>query len=170
MNDTRSMAAWFAVFVVVVAFYYRSTQQARIGKGWLLKLGKRNAATFWQYALQVGESVQYSYIGQLDEVHLSTIRGLLSEPPYYMLALTDHGRFLLAPYSSGRTRQFKACDRMCVYITDKILEVPDPWLKLSPLYYLFGAPKTFTVTLVLPDTRFRLNKVDSHMVEALRRE
>jgi serine/threonine protein kinase len=161
-------AAWLAAGIAVVAFYYRSIQQAKVGKGWLLALGKRSGATFWRYALEVGESIQCCSVGQLDRGYMSTIREVLGEAPTYMIALTDHERFMVAPYLAARARKFKSYDLVHVHMTDVVLEAPGYWLKLSPFYYLWGPPKTFAVTIVLPDARFRLNSVDHHMIEALR--
>ena len=150
-------------------------KNAKAGKGGWLKRGKMLAAKQWQAALQPGEGIQLACYGQLDSGQLSMLSQIADGAPLYILALTDFGRFLIAPYSplplGAVLRKFRAYDRLSVSIDSVVIEEPDFMIKFIPMSMSLRKEfdSFYTATLLLPDARIRLNHLCGSMLEALRR-
>ena len=150
-------------------------KDAKAGKGGWFKRGKKVTSRQWQAALQKGESIQMACYGQLDGSQLTTLSQIFGETPLYMLALTDFGRFLIAPcapLSIGAIfRKFLAYDRLSVSFDSVVIEEPDFMTRLIPssMSIRKQMDSFYSATLILPDARVRLNHLCGSLVDALRR-
>lgn len=150
--------AYFLIFL-----YLRwNLSNAKARKGVLYNYAKKQVTRQWKAALQLGESIQLTSLGKLEQSQGSWLSKLSDEMPLYLLALTDFGRFFIAPYepmSFGAVfRNFQIYDRITVSIDEVVTEESDILMDFD-----------YSVTLILPSGRMRLHNVNGAMVDALRR-
>ncbi len=149
-------------FSLFFAYIIWNIKNSKNGKGVLFNYAKKQSIMQWQVALQAGESIQLSSMGQFEPTQGSWLSRLHAETPLYILAITDFGRFFIAPFPSlylgGVLRKFQIYDRSSVFMDEAVLEGST----------LLGGPY-YTVTLLMPDAWMRLTLVSGSMVEALRR-
>ena len=157
------------IFIIVSILCYLhisiSGRRAAAGKGWMYAYGKRQFLGQWRLALDPNEFPVTASTGCFDD---GTDADIDAYKPQYTMAITNFGRFLIAPYSffafSSLIRRFKSFDRSTVSVTEILMEPATP-----QVIAFFQPPKMFTATLILPNARIRLKHISAGLIEELRR-
>lgn len=157
------------IFIIVSILCYVhisiSGRRAAAGKGWIYAYGKRQLLGQWRLALDPNEFLVIISTGCFDD---GTDADIDAYKPQYAMAITNFGRFLIAPYSlfafSSLIRRFKSFDRSTVSMTEILMEPATP-----QAITFIQPPKLFTATLILPNARIRLTHIGAGLVEELRR-